>query len=56
LACLRPGGAAAFEIRQTPRRILAADEIEIVAEAASVNPIDVRRAEGYGHWRNEIYF
>ena len=28
--------------------IPAADEVEIAVEAASVNPIDVRRAEGYG--------
>jgi NADPH:quinone reductase-like Zn-dependent oxidoreductase len=31
-----------------PRRNPAADEVEIAIEAASVNPIDVRRAEGYG--------
>ena len=30
-----------------PRRHPAADEVEIAVEAASVNPIDVRRAEGY---------
>jgi reticulon-4-interacting protein 1, mitochondrial len=31
-----------------PRRKPAADEVEVAVEAAAVNPIDVRRAEGYG--------
>ena len=35
-------------MREVPRRVPAADEIEIVVEATSVNPIDVRRAGGYG--------
>ena len=48
LACLGPGAAGTFEIRQTPRRNPAADEVAITVAAASVNPIDVRRAEGYG--------
>ena len=48
LVCLGPGAAGAFEIRQTPRRNPAADEVSITVAAASVNPIDVRRAEGYG--------
>src|SRR4029077_1534760 len=43
-----PGAAGAFEIRQKPRRNPAADEVAITVAAASVNPIDVRRAEGYG--------
>ncbi len=46
--CLGPAGEGALEIRQVPRRHPAADEVEIAVEAASVNPIDVRRAEGYG--------
>ena len=48
LACLGPVAAGAFESRQTPRRNPAADEVAITVAAASVNPIDVRRAEGYG--------
>ena len=48
LVCLGPGAAGAFEIWQTPRRNPAADEVSITVAAASVNPIDVRRAEGYG--------
>jgi hypothetical protein len=46
LACLGPVAAGAFESRQTPRRNPAADEVAITVAAASVNPIDVRRAEG----------
>jgi NADPH:quinone reductase-like Zn-dependent oxidoreductase len=37
-----------LEIRQLPRQEPGPDEIEIAVEAASVNPIDVRRSEGYG--------
>lgn len=44
--CLGPDRG--FEVRQEPRRKPAADETEIAVAAASVNPIDVRRAEGYG--------
>ncbi len=35
-------------MREVPRRSPGPDEIEIAVEAASVNPIDVRRAAGYG--------
>ena len=48
LFCLGPAAKGALEVRQVPRRKPAADEVEIAMEAASVNPIDVRRAEGYG--------
>jgi reticulon-4-interacting protein 1, mitochondrial len=48
LFCLGPAADGAIEVRQVPRRHPAADEVEIAVEAASVNPIDVRRAEGYG--------
>jgi len=48
LFCVGPAGESALEVRQVPRRHPAADEVEIAVEAASVNPIDVRRAEGYG--------
>ena len=48
LFCLGPAANGALEVRQVPRRHPAADEVEIAVEAASVNPIDVRRAEGYG--------
>ena len=46
--CLSPETGGRFEVREVPRRSPAADEIEIAVEAASVNPIDVRRAAGYG--------
>jgi reticulon-4-interacting protein 1, mitochondrial len=48
LICLGPAANGALEVRQVPRRRPAADEVEIAVEAASVNPIDVRRTEGYG--------
>ena len=48
LFCLGPAADAALEVRRVPRRDPAADEVEMAMEAASVNPIDVRRAEGYG--------
>ncbi len=48
LFCLGPAANGALEVREEPRRRPAADEVEIAVEAASVNPIDVRRAEGYG--------
>ena len=46
--CLGPGNPNGFMVRQFTRRRPAADEIEIAVAAASVNPIDVRRSEGYG--------
>jgi reticulon-4-interacting protein 1, mitochondrial len=46
LMCLGPNSG--FEVRQVPRRKPAAGEIEVIVAAASVNPIDVRRAQGYG--------
>ena len=46
--CLSPEAGGGFEVREVPRRSPAADEIEIAVEAASVNSIDVRRADGYG--------
>jgi reticulon-4-interacting protein 1, mitochondrial len=46
--CLGPKAGRAFDLREVPRRRPAPDEVEIAVEAASVNPIDVRRAEGYG--------
>lgn len=46
--CLGPNGGGALEIQQLPRQEPGPDEIEIAVEAASVNPIDVRRSEGYG--------
>jgi len=42
--CLGPEAGGAFDIREVPRRSPGPDEIEIAVEAASVNPIDVRRA------------
>ncbi len=46
--CLGPDSAGGFMVRQFTRRRPAGDEIEVAVAAASVNPIDVRRAEGYG--------
>jgi len=46
--CLGPANGGALEIRQLPRQEPASDEVEVAVEAASVNPIDVRRSEGYG--------
>jgi NADPH:quinone reductase-like Zn-dependent oxidoreductase len=46
--CLGPEAGGAFDIREVPRRSSGPDEIEIAVEAASVNPIHVRRAAGYG--------
>ncbi len=48
LLCLGPAAKGAFEVREVPRRNPAADEVEVAVQAAAVNPIDVRRAEGYG--------
>jgi NADPH:quinone reductase-like Zn-dependent oxidoreductase len=45
---LGPDAGGGFEVREAPRRRPAPDEIEVAVEAASVNPIDVRRANGYG--------
>ena len=45
---LGPSVRGAFEVRPFTRRKPAADEIEVAVAAASVNPIDVRRSEGYG--------
>jgi reticulon-4-interacting protein 1, mitochondrial len=44
LVCLGP--SSGFEVRQVLRRKPAAGEIEVSVAAASVNPIDVRRAQG----------
>jgi hypothetical protein len=46
--CLGPETGGGFEIRECPRGRPAAGEIEVAVKAASVNWIDVRRAEGYG--------
>ena len=46
--CLSPEESGGFEVREVPRRNPAADEIEVAVGAASVNPIDVRRTDGYG--------
>jgi len=48
LVCLGPAAKGALELRQLARPSAAADQLEIAVEATSVNPIDVRRAEGYG--------
>ncbi len=48
LFCLGPAANGALEVRKVPQQRPAPDEVEIAVEATSVNPIDVRRAEGYG--------
>ena len=48
LVCLGPAAKGALEICQMARPSPAADQLEIAVEATSVNPIDVRRTEGYG--------
>ena len=45
---LGPDSGGGLKVRQFTRRSPVADEIEVTVAAASVNPIDVRRAEGYG--------
>ena len=46
LLCLGPNGD--FDVRREPRPKPAADEVEVAVTAAAVNPIDARRAQGYG--------
>lgn len=41
-------GPTTFEVQPAPRRQPKANEIEVQVAAASVNPIDARRADGYG--------
>jgi NADPH:quinone reductase-like Zn-dependent oxidoreductase len=48
LMCLGPAAGGSLEVRQAPRQMPRSGEIEVAVAAASVNPIDVRRAEGYG--------
>ena len=48
LFCLGPAGNGALEVREVARPNPGADEVEIAVEAATINPIDLRRAEGYG--------
>ena len=48
LVCLGPQAAERFANRTLPRRTVKAGEIEVAVAAAAVNPIDARRAEGYG--------
>lgn len=46
--CLGSESGGAFDIGEVPRRCPGPDEIHIAVEGASVNPIDARRAAGYG--------
>ena len=48
LMCLGPDRGGALDVRQLVRWKPAPNEVEVAVEAASVNPIDVRRREGYG--------
>jgi reticulon-4-interacting protein 1, mitochondrial len=48
LACLGPASADRFAVRPLTRRPPGKGEIEVRVEATSVNPIDVRRSDGYG--------
>jgi NADPH:quinone reductase-like Zn-dependent oxidoreductase len=46
--CLGPEAGGGIEVREVLRCSPGIDEVEVAVEAASVNPIDLRRAEGYG--------
>jgi reticulon-4-interacting protein 1, mitochondrial len=46
--CLGPDGSGEFRLKEFSRQKPAPDEIEVAVAAAVVNPIDVRRAQGYG--------
>lgn len=48
LVCHGPQAAKRFVLAEVERRAPGPGEIEVAVTAASVNPIDVRRAEGYG--------
>jgi D-arabinose 1-dehydrogenase-like Zn-dependent alcohol dehydrogenase len=48
LTCLGPNAQGRLEVRLAARPRPRAGEIEVAVAAASVNPIDVRRAGGYG--------
>jgi NADPH:quinone reductase-like Zn-dependent oxidoreductase len=48
LQCLGPGHADLLVVRSLAMADPKPDEIEVAVEAAAVNPIDVRRADGYG--------
>ena len=48
LQCLGPGHADRMVVRPVPLTDPRPDEIQVAVEAAAVNPIDVRRADGYG--------
>ena len=48
LLCLRPADPIQLETRKTPMPRLAKGEVLVRVEATSVNPIDVKRAKGYG--------
>lgn len=51
LACHLGPGATAYSLRwqQADRQSLRRDEVRVAVQVASVNPIDVKRAAGYGH-------
>ena len=48
LVCLRPSSPAALEVRQVPVPRPGRGEVLVRVEASSVNPIDAKRAGGYG--------
>lgn len=48
LMCLGPWAQGRLQIQRLPRQKPRSDEVEVAVTAASVNPIDVRRAQGYG--------
>jgi NADPH:quinone reductase-like Zn-dependent oxidoreductase len=54
LVCLGP--SSGFEVRPVLRRKPAAGEIEVAVAAASVNPIDVRRAQDYCRLSGQVDF
>jgi len=48
LVCFGPDQAGRFALREQTHKAPGQGEIEVTVAAAAVNPIDVRRAEGYG--------
>ena len=48
LVCLEPSEPARLAVRPCPAPEPGDDEVVVRVEASSVNPIDVKRAAGYG--------
>jgi len=48
LVCLHPGSQATLQVRSAPAPTPGKRQIQVRVQAASINPIDVKRARGYG--------